>query len=71
VRIFSMTGRSRMAAMILSSPPPQFGQCCMSMSKTRLSSRAQLMRRGRAHWTVSTSHSAVAAAAGPPRRHGG
>jgi acyl-CoA thioesterase YciA len=30
--------------MILSSPPPQFGQRCMSMSNTRLSSRAQLMR---------------------------
>lgn len=29
--------------MILSSPLPQFGQCCMSMSMTRLSSPAQLM----------------------------
>jgi hypothetical protein len=38
----------RMAAMILSSPATQFGQGCMSMSKTRLSSRAQLMRPGRA-----------------------
>jgi hypothetical protein len=37
-----------MAAMIFSSPAPQFGQCCMSMSKTRLSNRAQLMRFGRA-----------------------
>ena len=26
--------------------PPQFGQCSMSMSKTRLSSLAQLMRAG-------------------------
>jgi hypothetical protein len=26
--------------------PAQFGQCSMSMSKTRLSSRAQLMRAG-------------------------
>jgi hypothetical protein len=26
--------------------PPQFGQCSMSMSKTRLCSRAQLMRAG-------------------------
>jgi hypothetical protein len=26
--------------------PPQFGQRSMSMSKTRLSSRAQLMRGG-------------------------
>ena len=45
---FPITGRSRMAAMIFSSPAPQFGQCCMSMSKTRLSGRAQLMRFGRA-----------------------
>jgi hypothetical protein len=37
-----------MAAMILSWPTPQFGQCCMSMSNTRLSSHAQLMRPGRA-----------------------
>ena len=58
--------------MILSSPVPQFGQRCMSISKaqasaktnlyssyvvakTRLSSRAQLMRAGRT-WTVSASH---------------
>jgi hypothetical protein len=34
--------------MIFSSPAPQFGQCCMSMSKTRFNSRAQLMRFGRA-----------------------
>ena len=32
--------------MILSSPP-QFGQCSRSISNTRLSSRAQLMRAGR------------------------
>ena len=36
-----MTGRSRIAAMIFSSPP-QFGQCSRSSSKTRLSSRAQI-----------------------------
>lgn len=29
-----MTGRSRIAAMILNSPPPQLEQCCMSMSNT-------------------------------------
>ena len=56
VRIFSITGRSRMAAMIFSSPLPQFGQCCMSTSKTRLSSRAQLMRCTRA-WVCSASQS--------------
>jgi hypothetical protein len=39
VRIFSITGCSRMAAMIFSSPP-QFGQCSRSSSNTRLSSRA-------------------------------
>lgn len=47
--------------MIFSSLAPQFGHICMPMSKTRLSSRAQLMRCGRA-WTDSTSHSAPAAA---------
>jgi hypothetical protein len=55
-----MTGRSRIAAMILSSPPPQFGQSCMSMSNTRSSSRAQLMCLGRA-WAISTSHGPAAA----------
>ena len=39
VRIFSITGCSRMAAMIFSSPPPQFEQRCMAMSKTRFSTR--------------------------------
>lgn len=42
-----MTGRSGMAAMIFNSAAQQLGQCCMSMSKTRLSSRAQLMRLAR------------------------
>ena len=41
--------------MIFSSPPPQFGQVCMSMSNTRLSSRAQLMRPDRT-WMGSASH---------------
>jgi hypothetical protein len=39
VRIFSITGRSRIAAMILSSAPPQLGQCSMSMSKAKLQRR--------------------------------
>jgi|GEM_PF-3503123 len=30
--------------MIFISQPPQFGQCCMAMLKTRLSSRVQLQR---------------------------
>ena len=37
LRIFSITGRSRMAAMIFSSPAPQFGQCFVSMSKRSFS----------------------------------
>ena len=43
VRIFSITGCSRIAAMIFSSPP-QFGQCSMSISNTRLSRPAQANR---------------------------
>jgi len=38
--------RLRIAAMIFSWPP-QFGQCAMSISNTRLSSLAQLSRTGR------------------------
>ena len=44
-RILTITGGSSMAAMIFKAAP-QFGQCSMSMSKTRLSSRAQLRRAG-------------------------
>jgi hypothetical protein len=40
-----ITGGSSIAAMIFKWPP-QFGQCSMSMSKTRLSSLAQLIRAG-------------------------
>src|SRR5947208_16683568 len=43
LRILIITGGSSIAAMIFKAPP-QFGQCSTSMSKTRLSSRAQLMR---------------------------
>ena len=42
VRIFSMTGASRIAAMIFNSPR-QLGQCSRSISETRLSSRAKLI----------------------------
>ena len=35
-----------MMAALLLSWPPQFGQCAMSISNTRLSSRAQLIRAG-------------------------
>ena len=38
--------RSSMAAMIFKMPP-QFGQCSMSMSKTRLSKRARTHTRRR------------------------
>jgi hypothetical protein len=44
-RILTITGASSIAAMIFKRPP-QFGQCSMSMSKTRLSKRAQLIRAG-------------------------
>ena len=40
---FTITGGSSMAAIIFKLPP-QFGQCSMSMLKTRLSKRAQLRR---------------------------
>jgi len=43
LRILTITGGSSMAAMIFKLPP-QFGQCSMSMSKTRLSKRAQLRK---------------------------
>jgi len=46
VRIFSITGCSRIAAMIFSCPS-QFGQRSMSISNTRLSSLAQLDRTER------------------------
>jgi hypothetical protein len=44
-RILTITGGSSMAAMLFKLPA-QFGQCSMSMSKTRLSSLAQLRRAG-------------------------
>lgn len=44
--------------MIFSPPAPQFGLCCMPMSKTRWSSRPQLMWFGRAR-RLWTSHSAA------------
>ena len=43
LRILMITGGSSIAAMIFKAPP-QLGQCSMSMSKTRLSSRPQLVR---------------------------
>ena len=45
VRIRTITGGSSMAAMIFKRPP-HWGQCSISMSKTRLSKRAQLIRVG-------------------------
>jgi hypothetical protein len=47
LRIFPITGRSRIAAMNFSFPAPQFRQGCMSMLEARFNSRAQLMRCGR------------------------
>src|SRR5262245_65937897 len=45
LRILTITGGSSIAAMIFKAPA-QFGQCSTSISKTCLSSRAQLMRGG-------------------------
>ena len=45
VRILTITGGASIAAMIFKLPP-QFGQCSMSISKTRLSKRAQRIRAG-------------------------
>jgi hypothetical protein len=56
LRILMITGGSSMAAMIFKAPP-QFGQCSMSMSKTRFSSLAQVpsnsdgRRRGIRSWS--------------------
>ena len=47
VRILVITGGCSMAAMIFK-VPPQCGQCSISISNTRLSSRAQLMGAGAA-----------------------
>ena len=45
VRILTITAGSSMAAMIFR-VPPQFGQCSISMPKTRRSNRDQLIRAG-------------------------
>ncbi len=47
VGILAITGGCSMAAMIFK-VPPHWGQCSMSISNTRLSSRAQLMGAGAA-----------------------
>jgi hypothetical protein len=44
-RIFNACPERVEGAAMIFKAPPQFGQCSMSMSKTRLSSRAQIMRR--------------------------
>jgi hypothetical protein len=45
-RIFDACPERVEGAAMIFKLPPQFGQCSMSMSKTRLSSLAQLMRAG-------------------------
>ncbi len=50
-----MTGCSRIAAMIFSSPS-QSGQCSRSSSKTRLSSLAQLNRTGQRQHPLAHRH---------------
>ena len=47
-----MTVGSRMAARIVR-VPPQLGQCSISISNTRLSNWAQLMRADAEGWSVS------------------
>jgi|GEM_PF-5165310 len=42
LKIVSITSRFRMAAMIFNSPAPQFGQCCMSVSKAQTSAKTSL-----------------------------
>jgi len=49
-RIFDACPERVEGAAMIFKAPPQFGQCSMSMSKTRLSGRAQLMR-GVSPWT--------------------
>jgi hypothetical protein len=43
-RIFDAWPEPVERAVMIFNAPPQFGQCSMSMSKTRLSSLAELMR---------------------------
>jgi hypothetical protein len=45
-RVFDVCPERVEGAAMIFKAPPQFGQCSMSMSKTRLSSWAQLMRAG-------------------------
>ena len=45
-RIFDACPERVEGAAMIFKAPPQFGQCSMSMSKTRLSSRTQLMHAG-------------------------
>jgi len=45
-RIFNPRPEPDEGAAMIFKAPPQLGQCSTSMSKTRLSSRAQLMRAG-------------------------
>ena len=45
-RLLRLSGINRIAAQMIFKLLPQFGQCSMSMSKTRLSSLAQLRRAG-------------------------
>jgi len=52
-RIFDPSPEPVERAAMIFKLPPQFGQC--SMSKTRLSSRAQLMR-GVSPWAAACEH---------------
>ncbi len=64
-RVFGITRRSRMTAMISSSPRAQFGPCCMSMSNTRPSRRGHPMAHGsRCAGTPASCPSPATAVAG-------
>ena len=52
VRILAITVGSTMAAMIFK-VPPHWKHCSISISNTRLSNRAQLMRAGAEGWGAS------------------
>ena len=71
-RILAITGGRSMAAMIFKAPP-HWEHCSISISNTRLSSRAQFMRAGAeggaaSPWSVECAF-ALTAALGKPATH--
>ena len=62
-RIFDACPERVEGAAMIFKLPPQFGQCSMLMSKTRLSSRAQLRRAGAPCAGASSVEASVARSA--------